>query len=184
MATAKTGSFYLTETIALPINTASGTRVQGSIDLGAYVNVPTGQAVAVESVDFIYQVSDDYGSGAASQMLAGNGGITVQLTDLNPGTALVRADDQSLVASGCVNIDQLNNIASHLTDLYPDNFGPAALSEAFMVVNDTMYLNAGPDGTTTGTAVVYVTARIRCRVVKLSSKDWMAIAIQSTASDN
>ena len=101
MAKAKTGSFYLTETIALEAAMASGARNQGTIDLGAYVNVPTGQAIAVESVDFIYQVGSDYGSGAASQMLAGNGGITVQLTDLNPGTNFVRADNHSLVASGC-----------------------------------------------------------------------------------
>ncbi len=35
MATAKTGSFYLTETIELPAALTSGSRVQGSIDLGA-----------------------------------------------------------------------------------------------------------------------------------------------------
>ena len=59
MTKSKTGSFYLTETVTLPAATASGDRVQGSIDLGAYVNVPTGQAIAVESVDFVYQVSSD-----------------------------------------------------------------------------------------------------------------------------
>ena len=183
MATAKTGSFYLTETIALPAGTASGARVQGSIDLGAYVNVPTGQALAIESVDFVYQVGDDYGSDGKSMIVA-DGAIGVQLSDLNPGTAFVRADDQSLVASGSLNIDQTNNVVTHVSDLYPDNFGPAALSEAFMVVNDTLYLVAGPDLSNTATAEVFVTARVRCRVVKLSTKDWMAIAIQSTASDN
>ena len=44
MATAKTGSFYLTETVNLAAGSASGTRSQGTIDLGAYVNVATGQA--------------------------------------------------------------------------------------------------------------------------------------------
>jgi hypothetical protein len=84
-----------------------------------------------------------------------------------------------------LNIDQTNNIATHTADLYPDNFGPANLSEAFLVVNDELYLTSGPDSAlTNATTVVYVTARIRCRVVKLSTKDWMAIAIQSTASDN
>jgi hypothetical protein len=184
MATAKTGSFYLTETITLPPATASGARVQGSIDLGAYVNVATGQAVAVESVDFVFQAGNDFGSDGKS-MLAADGAIGVQLSDLNPGTAFVRADDQSLIASGSLNIDQTNNVVTHVSDLYPDNFGPAALSEAFMVVNDTMYLVAGPDATTTSAAVsLFVTARIKCRIVKLGSKDWMAIAIQSTASDN
>lgn len=183
MATAKTGSFYLTETVAIPLGSASGTRVQGSIDLGAYVNVATGQAIAVESVDFVYQVSSDYGSDGKS-MLTASGAIGVQLSDLNPGTAFIRADDQSLVASGSLNIDQPNNVVTHVSDLYPDNFGPAALSEAFMVVNDSMYLVAGNDLANTGGSVVYVTARIKCRVVKLGTKDWMAIAIQSTASDN
>ena len=183
MATAKTGSFYLTETLILPAAMGGGTRVQGSIDLGAYVNVATGQAIAVESVDFVYQVGSDFGTDAASMVVA-NGAISVQLSDLNPGTAFVRGDNQSLIASGGLNIDQVNNIATHTTDLYPDNFGPSALSEAFMVVNDSLYLVAGPDLANLGATAVYVTARIRCRVVKLGTKDWMAIAIQSTASDN
>ena len=44
MAKAKTGSFYLTETLQLSAAAASGSRLQNTIDLGAYVNVPTGQA--------------------------------------------------------------------------------------------------------------------------------------------
>jgi hypothetical protein len=183
MATAKTGSFYLTETITLPLASVNGARVQGVIDLGAYVSVAQGLAIAVESVDFIYQRGSTNAMGA-SAYLAGNGTISCQLTDLNPGTVFVRADNQSLVASGALNIDQANNITSMSNDLYPDNFGPAALSEAFMVVNDSLYLVAGPDNAAVGTQAVSVTVRARVRVVKLGTKDWMAIAIQSTASDN
>ena len=184
MAKAKTGSFYLTETVQLPAASADGTVVQGTIDLGAYVNVPTGQAVAIESVDFISQVTSANSPDVAN-MLQTNGSLGFQLTDLNPGTVLVRADDHSLVASGGLNIDVTNNIATHTNDLYPDNFGPSSLSEAFMVVNDNLYLVAGVDaGAGTGARVNYCTIRIRARVVKLSTKDWMAIAIQSTASDS
>lgn len=184
MTTSKTGSFYLTETITIPQASVSGSRIQGQIDLGAYVNVPTGQAIAVESVDSLFQVSADFGADAHS-MVQGNGALSWQLTDLNPGTAYVRGDNQSLIASGGLNIDEVNNIATNTTDLYPDNHGPAALSEAFLVVNDQIYVVAGVDGTdTAATAPVYVSLRIKCRVVKLSTKDWMAIAIQSTAADN
>lgn len=183
MATAKTGSFYLTETVGIGNGAASGSRVQGEIDLGAYVNVPTGQAVAVESVDFIYQTGTDF-SGDVANMLVGNGALGAQLSDLNPGTLFVRADDQSLIASGSLNIDISNSIASHVSDIYPDNFGPVALSEAFMVVNDTLFLVVGNDNSVVGAQDLSITARIKCRVVKLSTKDWMAIAIQSTASDN
>ena len=183
MAKAKTGSFYLTETVILPGTSADGTVVQGTIDLGAYVNVPTGQAVAIEAVDFVYQNAANL-LGSAANMLNADGAIHAQLSDLNPGTAMLRADNQSLVASGSINVDQSANISSQQTDLYPDNFGPAAMSEAFMVVNDSLYLTAGVGNAAIGAADVFVTARIKCRVVKLSSEDWMAIAIQSTAADN
>lgn len=183
MAKAMTGSFYLTETVTLPAATATGGRVQGVIDLGAYVNVATGQAVAVESVDVVIQHGGNLNQ-FGSNLLAGDGCISTQLTDLNPQTAFVRADNQSLIASSALNLDDSANILSHMLDLYPDNHGPANLSEAFMVVNDSLYFVAGNDGSAVGTGDVFVTARIKCRIAKLSSKDWMAIAIQSTASDN
>lgn len=185
MATAKTGSFYLTETVTLPAAATIGTRTLGTIDLGAYVNVATGQAVAIESVDFVVQGGTTLGQ-SPDTFVNANGAISFQVTDLNPGAGFVLANNQSLVASGALIIDNTNNIASHQSDLYPDNFGPAAQSEAFMVVNDSLYLMAGidgPAGTATSTSL-FITARIKCRVVKLGSKDWMAIAIQSTASDN
>jgi len=183
MATAKTGSFYLTETVTLAVAAGSGTRVQGQIDMGAYVNVATGQAIAIDSVDFVIQAGGDFGT-ALVGMLAGNGALGFQVSDLNPGTSFIRADNQSLIASGALNIDDANNIGTHTADLYPDNYGPGTLSESFMVVNDSLYLVGGVDSNAIGANEVYITARIRCRVVKLSTKDWMAIAIQSTASDN
>jgi hypothetical protein len=197
MATAKTGSFYLTETVTIPAATANGGRVTGTLDLSAYVNVPTGQAIAIDQVDFIYQAGADFGTDARN-MLVSNGSLSAQLTDLNPGQLFVRADNQSLVASSSLNISKgaagdsgagegaftEQNIVSHMADLYPDNFGPSGLSDMFIVVNDQLYLTGGNDGTAIGGSDVYLTARIRCRVVKLSTKDWMAVAIQSTAADN
>jgi len=118
MATAKTGSFYLTETVTLPATSADGTRVQGTIDLGAYVNVATGQAIAIEQVDFIVQAGGNNNQYLAA-MLSGKGALSFQLSDLNPGTLLIRADNQSLIASGSLNIDQTDNIGTAATDFYP-----------------------------------------------------------------
>lgn len=181
MAKAKTATFWLTETITLDANAANASRVQGTVDLSAYINVPTGQAIAIEEVDYIYQKSSNY-NGAVRAMLAGNGGLGMQVTDLNPGTEFVRADNLSLISSSSMNIDNTNCVASHSSDFYPDNFG--SLSEARYVVNDTLYLVAGNDNSAVGTVDLFCTVRIKARVVKLSNKDWMAIAIQSTASDN
>lgn len=181
MATARTGTFYLTETVTIPAASAAATRVQGTIDLGAYVNVPTGQAIAIDSVDFIWQAGTTLQQ-SPNGFLAANGALSCQLTDLNPGTSFVRADNQSLISSGALAVDDANNVGSHVQDVYPDNFGK--LNDAFMVVNDTLYLVAGPDVSSISGNDVFLTARIRCQVVKLSQENWMAIAIQSTASDN
>ena len=180
MAKSKTGSFWLTETVTLAANAPPSTpRFSGTLDLGAYVDVGDQQALAIELVDFIHQVGADFGSDVEG-MLATNGAITTQLTDLNPGGVLIRADDNSLIASSGLNIE--NSVASHSSDFYPDNFGK--LDEARMVVNDSLFVVSGSDLSDIGGGNVYVTVRIKCRIVKLSTKDWMAIAIQSTASDN
>ena len=183
MATAKTSSFYVTETVTLASTAVASDRVQGQIDMSSYINAPTGQGVAIESVDFIWQAGADFGTDV-EQFLDANGTLTMQVTDLNPGTAFVRADDQSLVASGNVNIDQANNIATHVVDLFPDNFGPTALSESFLCINDSLYLVGGVDGANVGTLDIYLTARIKLRVVKLSNDDWIGLALQATASDS
>jgi len=183
MATSKTSSFWLTEVITL---TAVDLPVQGTIDLGAYVDVGDQQALAVEEVDFIYQihntVADTYSS-AFQIGYAGDAAVDIQLSDLNPGSVIIRADDNNLLASGSMLFDDSNNVASMGPDLYPDTFGK--LDNARMVVNDQLYL-VGESRISAFNAdyELVVTARIKARIVKLATKDWMAIAIQSTASDN
>ncbi len=181
MATSKTGSFWLTEAVEFGIADVSGTVVEGTIDLGAYVDVGDQQAIAIESVDFMWQRGDAH-SGDYINMLAGNGALQAQLSDLNPGGVINRADDNSLIADGVLNIDQTNNIGTSAANFYPDSFGK--LDESRMVVNDSLYLAAQCSASAIGTHQVYCIVRIKCRIVKLTTKDWMAIAIQSTASDN
>jgi len=179
MATSKTGSFWLTEALEVPIgsNTASGT-----IDLGAYVDVGDQQALSIEQVDFIYQWESLTGvfSYKLTDAFAGNAVCQAQLSDLNQGGLQVRADSHSLIAGGALLMSDAENIYSNEPDVYPDNFGKG--SESRMVVNDQLYLEVYTNPVTV--AAVWVTARIKCRIVKLSSKDWMSIAIQSTAADN
>lgn len=181
MAKSKTGSFWLTENIQLPANSVNGTRVQSTIDLGAYVDVGDQQAIAIEQVDWITQRDGDFGTDVNS-FLTGNGSLSFQLSDLNPGSLMIRADDNTLIASGNLNIDDANNVATSAADFYPDSFGK--VDESRMVVNDQLYAVVGNDGVAVGTANLFITCRIKARIVKLTTKDWMAIAIQSTASDN
>jgi hypothetical protein len=182
MATSKTASFYLTETITLPAGTAAGSVSQASLDIGGLVNIASSEALAVEQVDFIMQYGALY-KNPPQDLSADDYTIVAQLTDQNPGTALVRADDNNLIGSGSVNVDVDNNITSHSQDFFPDNFGK--LSEAFFAVNDTLYLNASLAGNAAPSIIdVYVTVRIKARIAKLSKQDWMALAITSTANSD
>ena len=180
MATSKTGSFILSETVSMTASAGDGSRFTGTLDTGPYVNIGTKQALAVESVDFIFQNGSLFDSNVEA-MVAANGSLGIQVTDLNPGGVFVQADDNSLIASGVLNIDQANNIASHSNDMFPDNFG--SLSDAHMVIGDSIHLVAGNDGTAVGSATVRVTARLKCRIVKLSEKDLLAMSIQRSAVD-
>ena len=183
MAKSKTGTFTLVERI----NGATATAgiFSGTLDLGAYVDVGDQQAIAIESVDFIvqaYETDNDVWSGDLPGHSATDVTFDMQLSDLNPGGLILPADDNSLVATGTLLIDDGNNVASLGPDLYPDNFGK--LDESRMVVNDSLYLVCDASATALANDQWACTVRVRCRIVKLSTKDWMAIAIQSTASDN
>ncbi len=179
MARPITGTFYLNQTVTLPAANASGNFIQAEIDTSSLVNAAKGQCIEIELVDFTVQRATLYTSDVES-MVVGNGSIDFQLTDLNPGTTFVRGDDQSLVASGSLNIDQANCIGTYVSDLYPDKYGK---NDGFIVVNDSLYLNATSAGTAIGANDVYVNVRMRIRVVKLQPADWTAIALQSVSSD-
>ena len=189
MAKSKTGSFWLTEVVSFAAADPSGTVVSGTIDLGAYVDVGDQQAVAVESVDFMWQRGTAF-SGDYINMTAGPGALQAQLLDLNPGGAIVRSDDHSLIADGILNIGGTdlagvlvnNNVGTSAANFYPDTYGK--LDESRMVVNDNLYLQCAVSNSAIGAHPVDCTVRIKCRIVKLSTKDWMALAIQSTAADN
>jgi len=176
MATKKTSMFTLTERLTID---ATGVQSFATIDLGSYVDVGDRQALQVHSVDFIFQ-----GTTAEERIpvtLGGsNGAIMVQVTDLNRG-GLVFANDRSLCASG--HIDYLGDGGLNMeTDLYPDNFGKGS-DDGRYVVNDELYITAL--STILGAnKAVNVTVRVEASIVTLGAKDFMAIAIQSTAADN
>ncbi len=168
--------FTLTERLTI---TADTTLTSATIDLGSYVDVGDRQALQVHSVDFIFQGSSATSNFPSAQFSTNEGRIAVQVLDLNRG-GLVFADDRALVASAAFNYDA-SGYLSHAADLYPDNFGKGS-DDGRYVVNDALYI----EGFTNGKAGsdVNVTVRVNASIVTLTAKDFMAIAIQSTAADN
>lgn len=174
MATRKTAMFTLTERLTL---SAASTDTFATIDLGSYVDVGDRQAVQVHSVDFIYQGGNPNQS--LPGMMGGPGIVQCQLTDLNRG-GLVFANDRALVASGQIEYDS-DAYLTNVTDLFPDNFGKGS-DDGRYVVNDALYVT-GRTSALTGSAL-NITVRVNASIVTLGAKDFMAIAIQSTAADN
>ncbi len=174
MATKKTSMFTLTERLTL---SAITTDTFATIDLGSYVDVGDRQALQIHSVDFIFQ-----GATAGAGLLGslGNGETMIQVTDLNRG-GLVFSNDRALVASGVLTHDN-DGYLSEASDMYPDNFGKGS-DDGRYVVNDQLYIT-GRLVQASFAADVNVTVRVNASIVTLGAKDFMAIAIQSTAADN
>jgi hypothetical protein len=175
MAARKTAMFTLTERLTI---TASTTDTFATIDLGSYVDVGDRQAIQVHSVDYIFQglTANDH----VETAIAVDDAVAVQLTDLNRG-GLVFANDRALVSSAALYKSAAGEMNA-VTDLYPDNYGKGADDGRF-VVNDQLYLTGRCSQINSGTAV-NITVRVNASIVSLSAKDFMAIAIQSTAADN
>ena len=175
MATKKTAIFTLTERLTI----AAGAGVTGSavIDLGSYVDVGDRQAIQIHSVDYIYQ--GNVPDGSVFGAIPGGSTVHTQVLDLNRG-GVVFANDRALVSSSQLRLDTAGG-SDMDTDLYPDNFGKGADDGRF-VVNDALYIECATQATTT--ASFNVTVRVNASIVTLSQKDFMAIAIQSTAADN
>jgi len=175
MATKKTSMFTLTERVTI---SAAATDTFATIDLGSYVDVGDRQALQIHSVDFIFQGST---AGEAMQStFTGDCQVNCQVTDLNRG-GLVFADDRALVASAQLNFDNPANSLYTAADMYPDNYGKGSDDGRF-VVNDQLYITARASANLATSS--NITVRVNASIVTLTAKDFMAIAIQSTAADN
>lgn len=174
MASKKTSIFTLTERLTMTAGTVD-TDFFSTIDIGSYVDVGDRQGLQIHSVSYVWQGAT---AGASVATALGNGQATCQLTDLNRGE-IVFANDRALVSSGALIHDQ-DAYMTNVVDFFPDNFGKGS-DDGRYVVNDQLYLTARSTSLPTD---LNVTVMIECSIVSLTAKDFMAIAIQSTAADN
>jgi len=189
MATSKTSSFWLTEEVIVE---AGSSLVQSTMDIGSLVDVGDQQAFSIEEVEYIAQrrAGGVYDS-KINDILPVEGSCTFQLSDLNPGDLVLGADDTNLISQGQLHVSTAwdgaapgtmvnSNTFSHSTSFHPDTFGK--LSEARNVVNDQMYCLVDVSGNVL-THDLAVTFRVKGRIVKLATKDWIALAVSSVAND-
>ena len=167
MARIKTSSFY----IGIEINNLTNAGASTTLDISQYVNAPTGQALLVEEVQFCWYNGSTY----LPLMHSSDTQCTAQLLDSTNGT-LVSPISEALVSQSHYVIDGSAGVYSE-DDVMPDVMGYAA-GDGRLVISSNLQLVADSSITVSGASVA---ARIRCRVVNLDQKDWMALALQSVA---
>ncbi len=166
MAKAKTGSFY----IRREINTDATTPAVVTIDTSAYVDPADRQGVMIESVDFIFYDSSTNLPNAPS----GQRQVAVQLLS-GAYTTLQPYDEEDLIASAGVLFSGSGS-AFNALNLYPDVLGTP---DGRISVDDNLTLigEAGQTFSNSRCAVL-----IKAKVVTLSNKDYMALAMQTVAN--
>lgn len=167
MAKAKTGPFMITEPIT--VTNAATTK---TIDLGAYVDPADKQGLMVTAVDFIWQNNSNF----LPPDFAANYEAKVEVHDAVLG-ALVGANNYHLVASGGLSTGTAES-ANMTTDIWPDRLG-IAKNEGRIIVNDELEIVSNASAALANTECV---VRLTVKVVTLTQKDFMSLALQTVAN--
>lgn len=170
MARAKTSTFYIREETGV----SSGATALDTIDLSLYVDPVNKQALLIKSVDFIWTDSTNY----LPINWTADGYVGIQLHDSTLG-GMFSLENQHQVASGSVWYDAAGAV-SNTMDFFPDKLGRSK-GEGRIVVNDSLEVATRGGGTVPANSIV--TVCLECEVVKLSEKDYIALALQTVAEN-
>lgn len=171
MARSKTAPFYIMEQIA----GLSPTTKTVDIDVGAYVDPADSQGIEILSVDYIWDNNDNLPINASSTDFR----ATAQLKD-NTNGDLVNPTNIHLISSAHLTYDGGTQPSgmSNVSDVYPDRMGIG--KEGRVCVNDTLEFVLKSSATV---ASGRCTVRIMARVVTLTKKDYMTLALQTVGEN-
>jgi len=170
MARAKTAPFQ----IRFETGITSGSQTITTPDLSMYVDPVNRQALLVTEVDYIWTDSSNY----MPILFAGNdGSAAVQIHDSNLG-GMFSLTDSHQVSSGSI-FYETNGVLTNTLDFFPDTMGRALGGR--IIVNDSLEVVSLGAGTIPANSICTVV--MECEVVKLSEKDYIALALQ-TVADN
>lgn len=169
MAKGRTSPFTIATTVNLHSTTAA---VTNTVDLAAYVDPADRQGVEIMAVDFIFHDS----STKLPIFSSSDFQAAMQCKDNSAGD-LIDYDNLHLVASaGFVNDGSAGQYMA--ADIYPDVLQRGKGGR--IVVNDSLEIVGESSASIANLAA---TARITMRVVTLTNKDYMALAL-TTVADN
>jgi len=165
MAKAKTGTFFIRRELSVATTGANAL----TIDTSAYVDPADRQGLMIEEVDYIFSNS----STNLPYTLADRS-VAVQL--LSGAYSVMQSyAEEDLISSGGLVFDAQKG-QHNSSDLYPDAL---ATQGGRIVVDDNMTLIGK---VSTASANLVCSVLIKAKVVTLSNKDYMALALQTVAN--
>lgn len=174
MARAKTAPFQIRFEVGLTLNTTNII----TPDLSMYVDPVNRQALMIHQADFIWTDNQDYLPIAWADG-AGPSEAAIQIHDSTLG-GMFEITSPHQVASGSVSYGGSKGYLTSDQDFFPDTMG-RAMGGGRIVVNDSLEVCARVEGTVPANSICTVV--LEATVVKLSEKDFIALALQ-TVSDN
>jgi len=178
MAKALTGTFTITSRLHLDANGYDTV----TIPIGSLIDVGDAQALEIESVDYVYQSYTEatgvYETIYNTAPYNADASWGTQLMDRNAQTFLP-ANDNNLISSSQVMYDA-QNVLSVGADFFPDDFQK---TNGRFVVNDEVYATGFSSIATVAGKELSIAIRIRAKVVKLSTRDWMAISLETVQNE-
>lgn len=179
MAKSITGTFTITQSITLSATGYTTT----AIAIGSLIDVGDAQALEVESVDYVSSnydsTNDRYEAMGVTHPWTGAASWGCQLLDRNSQEWLDPSDN-NVISSFAGQFDS-DGITSVGADFYPDDFQK---TNGRFVVNDEMYLVSNiSTGAFSAAQELNIAVRIRAKVVKLSTRDWMAISLETVQNE-
>jgi hypothetical protein len=189
MAKAKTGPFYITKSLVFPVGAPAGTIASDTISIESFIDIPNRQGLEILEVDFVMQGYDDalevYYAPNVVDLYLGDGSLGFQLLD-QEATALVRADDRTLVASGSLAWDfsaTVGGLFSESNDFFPDIYNKN--TDGRVVINDQLHLVSRlTNSDLAANQQQIITCRIKARVVTLTTTDFVSLSLTAVATDN
>ena len=166
MAKAKTGSFYIRRAVDCSSTTAQLT----TIDTSAYVDPADRQGLMIESVDFMFYNKTTFRPFVPSS----DTGVAVQLLS-GAYSDLVSYTEEDMIASANLVMDAGAGVYE-TTNQFPDILGTP---DGKIVVDDQLSILGEASTASTNLECALL---IKAKVVTLTNKDYMALALQTVAN--
>jgi len=157
--------------------TSGGSFQQAEIDLGSFVNLGVSKSTIMRIHNVSVQYSDDTKVEGVIYSITNPGSKVAWQLTTQTQTALVRADDKSLVSSGSLTAYGNPTATAHPQALtQSDDVNPQAWTNGYLIGVDSMFLGVDDDGTM-ASGETYVSLVIECTLENATQASSVALAL-------